>query len=143
MRLTRLAISCIALATVGVLPLRAQARLKNGTWTGSSVSSGGEEVKLNFEVSTSGDSLSIVVVVPDQGSLPFYAVRLVNDSLMFSIQPAARQAVRRVNDSTQMTFEPSPPVNCVLQRQADGSFAGTCVVENTGESATLRMVPPT
>ncbi len=143
MRFVRLAGLCLGIAAAAAVPLRAQATLRNGTWTGSSVSSdGGEEVPLSFEVKTSGDSLSIVVIVPEQGTLPFYGVRLINDSLTFSIQPAAREAVRRVNDTTQMTFEPSPQVNCVLRRQADGSFAGSCAVGDTGETATLRMVPP-
>jgi hypothetical protein len=142
MRLLRQAFLTLATATVGVLPVRAQATLKNGTWTGTSVSNGGEEVQLTFEVKTSAAGISIDVNAPEQGTLPFSNIRLVNDSLMFSIQPAAREAARRVNDTTQVTFEPSPQVNCVLHRQPDGSFTGTCIVGDTGESATLRMVPP-
>jgi len=142
MRLLRLAFLSIGIATIGALPARAQATLKNGTWTGSSISNGGEEVQLSFEVRTSGDTISIAVTVPDQGTLPFSGVRLANDTLRFSIQPGARESVRRVDDTTRVTFEPSPQVNCVLLRQADGSFAGNCIVGDTGESATLRMVPP-
>ena len=97
MRLVRLAFLCIRIATLGVLPVRAQATLKNGTWTGSSVSNGGEEVELSFEVRTSGDTISIVVAVPDQGTLPFSNIRLVNDTLVFSLQPGARESVRRVD----------------------------------------------
>lgn len=142
MRLVRLVFLCIGIAIVGVLPVRAQPTLRNGTWTGSSVSNGGEVVKLSFEVRSSGDTISIVAAVPEQGTLPFYGIRLVNDSLRFSLQPGARESVRRVDDTTRVTFEPSPQVNCVLLRQADGSFAGNCTVGDTGESATLRMVPP-
>ncbi|HEV8125041.1 MAG TPA: hypothetical protein VGP80_12395 [Gemmatimonadales bacterium] len=143
MRLHRLAFLCIGIATVAAPPAGAQATLRNGTWTGSSVSNGGEEVRLSFEVRTSGDTISIVVAVPEQGSLPFTGIRLANDTLWFTIQPGARESVRRVDDTTRVSFEPSPDVNCVLLRQADGSFAGNCIVGDTGESAALRMVPPT
>lgn len=118
----------LALAALMVGPVRAHAQtpaatLQPGTWSGSSVGPDTEVVKLVFDVTSSGDSISIVARTQGYGSYPFSNIRLVNDTLRFS-------------------FEPGPQVECVLPKEADGSFAGRCTAGETGETATLRMIPP-
>lgn len=97
--------------------------LHPGQWTGSSIAPEGEELQLTFDVTLSTDGMHIVVNTADRGSYPFSDVKLVNDTLTF-------------------TFQPGPTVRCVLPLEADGSYSGVCTAGETGETATMRMIPP-
>jgi hypothetical protein len=102
-------------------PLAGQA-LRSGVWTGSATPPGQEPLALTYDVSTAGDSISILMRTSDRGDYPVTEAKLVGDTLTFRFRPGAL-------------------VQCTLLKQGDGSFSGECVGEDDLR-ATLVMIPP-
>lgn len=95
--------------------------LKPGTWTGTIAPPGSEPFDVTYDVVFEGDSLTITVHAPP-GDRPFHDIEVSENELTF-------------------WFEPGPPVNCVLAKQEDGSYAGDCL-DDGGSAGHLTMVPP-
>ena len=117
---------CLVTSLLFVLSVPAMAQAQTpptGTWTGSSTTPAGEEVKLSIDVSISGDSTHVVINTIEHGSFTLSEIRVANDTLSFK-------------------FQPGPLVECVLPKQADGSYSGACSSGQTGETATMVMIPP-
>lgn len=113
----------VSLAILAIPSFASAQTLPAGSWTGTSVTPDGEEVKVNFDVTVSGDSTIIVAHTIEHGSFTFTDVRVAADTLSFK-------------------FQPGPLVECVLPKQADGSYSGLCRAGETGETATMVMIPP-
>jgi len=111
----------VALLILGTSPSSAQS-LPNGTWTGAATPPGEAPLALTFEVSSSGDSLSILIRTADRGDYPVSDARLDGGTLTFKFMPA-------------MAAE------CSLKKQENGSFVGECVSEG-GMSVAMVMMPP-
>jgi hypothetical protein len=109
------------LLAVLTVPAAAQS-LPTGLWTGSVTPTGEEPLALTFEVTVSGDTISIMMITPDRGSYPVENAQYKDDTLTF-------------------VFHPGPRVQCSLPRQSDGSYTGECKGEDD-LSAVMTMVPP-
>lgn len=95
--------------------------LQPGTWTGTIAPPGSEPFDVTYDVVLDGDSVAITVHAP-LGDRPFHDIEVSDKELTF-------------------WFEPGPPVNCVLVKQEDGSYAGDCIDED-GSAGQVTMVPP-
>lgn len=118
-----LGIVVFGLALITLPKLAAAQTLPAGIWTGTSVTPAGEEVKLTVEVTRSGDSTRMVINTVEHGSFTLTDVAVAGDTLRFK-------------------FQPGPLVDCVLPKQADGSYSGSCTAGETGESTLMVMIPP-
>jgi hypothetical protein len=96
--------------------------LTSGTWTGSTTQPGEAPLTLMFDVSSVGDSLSILIRTPDRGDYPVSEAKLTGETLTFKFLPALGAV-------------------CTLKKQIDGSYSGDCVSEG-GMSVTMVMTPP-
>jgi biopolymer transport protein ExbD len=97
--------------------------LQAGQWTGSTVIPSGDGFQLTYDVTHSDSTIQIVVDAGARGRFSFSDVRLAHDTLTF-------------------TFQPGPTVQCILPRQADGSYSGKCTDPTSGDTMTITMVPP-
>ena len=113
----------IAAAFAAPVTLPAQS-LAAGTWTGTMRPPGNDSVAVTFEVSGSGDSLAVTMLLPNGIRAPFSELRLAEGKLMF--QWAA-------GDTT---------VKCDLAKQESGGFRGPCT-DSEGMTGQIEMVPPT
>ncbi len=116
-------IAVISLVLIpGTGALHAQA-LTPGTWTGSAAKEDGEVATLTFDVTVTGDSIAITINDPERGnSFAVLGVKLANNTLSFSLPFG-------------------PDIKCVLSRQTDDSYLGTCQV-GEGKESTIQMFPP-
>ena len=94
----------VVAALLACLPVRAQS-LEEGRWTGRMMHPTGDYLNLLFTVSTAGDSLQVVLEVPDFNTFPLQNVRVSGDKLTFSWRPSLR-------------------LTCFADRQKDGSYQG-------------------
>ncbi|HEY7684570.1 MAG TPA: hypothetical protein VH833_00560 [Gemmatimonadales bacterium] len=110
-----------ALAAPVTLPAQ---NLPAGTWTGTMSPPTDAAVPVTFEVSGSGDSLAISMVLPTGQRAPFNELRLADGKLLF--QWAAGPTI----------------VKCDLAKQESGGFKGPCT-DSEGMTGQIEMVPPT
>ena len=96
--------------------------LTPGTWTGKVVDPGGDEIPIDFEVQTIGDSIAIAMIGPDGEKSPFTQVRFEEGKLLFR-------------------WEPGVVVNCILSPVDGGGFSGPCTDESGG-TGNITMTPP-
>ena len=104
-----------------VAPVEHVGTMASGTWRGSGSPPGGGYIELEYEVVSDGDSLAITVVT--FGGLPLNEVRLEGSELRFWWSPERER------------------LDCVLEYQDDGGYAGDCIGE-FGGVASVRMHPP-
>ena len=132
--MSRLAgVTVLLLVLVDSEPCRAQA-FPLGRWTGSALAADHRDVPLTFDVTLVSDSLRIILHTMPSGAFRLDNIRLNDDTLRFAFQPAPRSA----------DADPLAPVwgaKCMMLRQPDRSYAGTCTGPN-GMPGTMRMVPP-
>lgn len=114
-------IAAVTLLVGGTGPLAAQ-EMESGTWAVTMITPEGEVVDLQYEVTSEGDEISIVMVVPGFGELPLNDVSLDDGTLTFS-------------------FDFGFVVTCDLDETDDGGFEGECVGDD-GASGTLKITPP-
>ena len=93
-----------------------------GIWTGSVAPTGEPPLPLTFEVSISGDSISILMRSGGRGDFLVNQAKLAGDTLTFS-------------------FEPGTLVHCTLVKRADASYGGECAGEDDLR-AEMVMIPP-
>ncbi|MEP7325776.1 MAG: hypothetical protein ABI836_07505 [Gemmatimonadota bacterium] len=102
--------------------LQAQA-LTPGTWTGSATKDNGDISTLTFDVAVTGDSIAITINSPERdNSFAVLDVKLANNTLSFSLPFG-------------------PDSKCVLARQTDGAFFGSCS-GGAGAKSDIQMFPP-
>jgi hypothetical protein len=119
----RLCLFALILSLMTIPTVTRAQTLQSGTWSGTTVTPSGEEVKIRVDVTVSGDSTHMVLNTIEHGSFTATDIQIVSDTLKFK-------------------FQPGPLVDCVLPKQADGSYAGTCSSAESGDSASMSMVPP-
>ena len=119
-----LCLVCLTLVAVIAIGGTVHAQgLKTGTWSGTIAPPGDVATDITYDVSYDEGALSITINIPEMGgSLSASDISLDGETLSFS-------------------FTPGPQVDCNLQRQEDGSFAGDCS-PGGGEAGHLTMVPP-
>lgn len=124
MKLSRLATPFFVALLLATIPDASAQDIESGTWSGTLVDPGGQEIPVSFEVSTVSDSLSIDMSSPAFGNMkmPLSDITLSDASLTFS-------------------FQPGPVVNCELEKMANGSFEGVCD-DASGEEGMITMKPP-
>ena len=96
--------------------------LAAGKWTGSVNKAGDPDVPVTFVIPASGATDSLIMTAEGHGDFALEAVKLSGDTLTFR-------------------FHPGPPVDCVLTRQADGTYGGNCTSED-GDAAAIILRPP-
>ena len=97
--------------------------LPSGTWTGTLAAPDRSPAAVTFQVSGTGDSISITMTVPDMGIAPFSQLRVVSGKLSFQWQAGDKL------------------VKCELTKQENGSYKGSCV-DDTDKAGTIEMIPP-
>ena len=114
----------LALVAVIAIGLTVYAQeLETGTWSGTLTPPGDAAMDITYDVSYDEGELSITINIPEMGgSLSASDISVDGETLSFS-------------------FAPGPQVDCDLQRQEDGSFAGDCS-PGGGESGHMTMVAP-
>lgn len=113
----------IAAALAAPVTLPAQS-LAAGTWTGTMSPPSDAAVAVTFEVSRSGDSLAVTMVLPGGQRASFSELRWADSKLLF--QWAAGPTI----------------VKCELAKQESGGFRGPCT-DSEGMTGQIEMVPPT
>jgi len=113
---------------------RAQA-LPLGRWTGSALSMDRPAAHpLTFDVTAVGDSLQIMLHVDAGDDYRLDAIRLRRDTLRFTLQPTRALPPGDAPGGAR-------GARCMLLRQPDASYTGTCTGSN-GMPSDMRMVPP-
>lgn len=113
----------IAAALAAPVTLPAQ-NLAAGTWTGTMSPPTDAAVAVTFEVSGTGDSLAVTMVLPGGQRASFSDLRLADGKLLF-----------------QWAAGPTT-VKCELAKQETGGFRGPCT-DSEGMTGQIEMVPPT
>lgn len=116
------AVVAIAAALVGVSTLSGQS-LQAGSWSGTMTPPNESAVEVTFQVTGSGDSLAITMVLPGQGSTPFSQIRWEGGKLLF--QWHAGDLL----------------VKCELTQQESGGYRGPCT-DDKGMTGQIDMLPP-
>lgn len=98
--------------------------LRPGTWTGTLAPPDGPPAAVTFQVSGTGDSLSITMTVPEMGIAPFSQLRVVSGKLSFQWQAGDKL------------------VKCELTKQENGSYKGSCVDDDNKAGTMMEMIPP-
>lgn len=125
-RIARIGLALFAFSALGLpalsSPLAAQ-ELASGTWTGSLTGPDGQSFPVEYEVVSDGDDLSITMIAPGQGEMPF-------------------ERISREDGVLSMGFEiPGVSVDCELTAADDGSLEGDCTGSD-GQSGVIKMIPP-
>ncbi len=96
--------------------------LTTGTWSGSASFPDGNTTNVTYEVAQTGDSVSVVLMIPNAPPFVFEQLRFVDGVLMFDMQQI---------------------IHCSLAPVVQtGGYSGQCVQEGDGTGA-LTMIPPT
>ena len=115
-------------------PCRAQA-VPLGRWTGSiRPAEETADVPITLDVTSVGDALRIMLHTTANGDFRLDAIRRHGDTLTFAFQPPPQS-------SRPDTLAAVWGTKCILLRQPDGAYAGTCTARK-GAPASMRMVPP-
>jgi hypothetical protein len=96
--------------------------LKQGTWDGKAAGPDGHEIAVTFEVKSTGDSLSISLLVPEGPKVPFSMVRFEEGKLLYQLELGVT-------------------INCVLSPLDGGAFGGPCT-DAEGGTGSMTMTPP-
>jgi hypothetical protein len=119
MKLKALALLLFGLTVPGVCSAQS---LKSGTWTGTVIPPEGDATLVTFDVTVNGDSLGIVIHAGEHGDFTTEQGHYADGKITFA-------------------FVPGPRVTCILTRNEEGIFAGSCL-EDDGSEAKVTMVPP-
>lgn len=128
MRVSRAALAIACAIALGATSARAQQpataapKLEVGQWTGQVTSPNGQITDVTYDVTMKNDTLAITINAGQFGVFPAETIKLEADKLSFG-------------------FTPGPRVACVLTKNAEGAYAGTCT-DDGGGVAQMTMVPP-
>ena len=110
---------------VSAAPVVGQA-LEAGTWTGTITGPEGDMVSVEYEVASGSDALEITLQPPleagDMPPMPFEDLVLDDDVLQFAWFPGER-------------------IECMLEKNDDGSFEGP-YSDAAGDTGFMTMAPP-
>jgi hypothetical protein len=126
-RIARIGLSLVALTILAAptltAPLAAQ-EIVAGTWAGSLTGPDGQSFPVEIVVAGEGDDMSVTMVAPGQGEMPFSRVSQSEGQLNLGFDVPG-----------------GVTVDCELMGAEDGSYAGDCVGSD-GQSGVLKMIPP-
>lgn len=127
-RIARIGLALVALTILAAptltAPLAAQ-EIVAGTWTGSLAGPDGQSFPIEIVVAGEGDDLSVTMVAPGQGEMPFTRVSHSEGQLNLGFDVPGGGV----------------SVDCELTEAEDGSYEGDCVGSD-GQSGVLKMTPP-
>ena len=108
-----------------LLPHAAHAqKLEVGKWTGTVTPPNQGPMEVTYDVTMSGDTLSVILNAAPHGSFKFNNITIADGKMTFSWSPGDAN------------------VACTLELKPDATWAGPCTEEGGSNPGQMVMVPP-